>query len=271
MAKLKLFRRVVQLSVAGLFVLVPWLTANKFYGITGNFLSFNFFGIPFADPLAAVQIFATSGSVGAKLLFGALIAVALAVTLGAVFCSWICPYGLISELNQALNRQARGTSYRRRTNGFRGKLIVVGFILAAMALLGATPVLNQLSLPGWYSRAIQSWFLQGVIPGGAFLLLAAMAVDLISGTRFWCRYCCPQSLILMLAQSYSPKRLRVVFEKRCCTCEKGTSPCRDVCPLSLNPKGKQSELELECNNCGDCAIECARHGGAITQKFAPKP
>lgn len=271
MAKLKIIRRLVQLSFAGLFVLIPWLNAHEFYEITGNFLSFTFFGIPLSDPLAAIQVFATSGSISHKLLFGALIAIALAAVLGAVFCSWICPYGLISELNQSLNRVARGSTFKKRPNGFMPKLVFVGIILAAMTLLGTNPILNQLSMPGWYSRTIQSWFIQGVIPGGAILLLAAMALDLISGRRLWCRYCCPQSLILMLTQSRSPKRLRIVFDKRCCSCGSSDSPCQNVCPLSLNPKGKQAELELECNNCGDCASECAKHGGAITQKFAPKP
>jgi len=271
MAKLKIIRRLVQFSVAGLFILVPWLNANQFYGITGNFLSFSFFDIPLADPLAAVQVFASSGSISAELIFGGLVAIALAATLGAVFCSWICPYGLISELNQSLNRMARGSSFKKRANGFMPKLVFVGIILAAMTLLGTTPILNQLSMPGWYSRAIQSWFIQGIIPAGGILLLAAMALDLISGRRLWCRYCCPQSLIIMLTQSRSPKRLRIVFDKRRCTCGSSDSPCQNVCPLSLNPKGKPVDLEVECNNCGDCASECAKHGGAITQKFAPKP
>lgn len=271
MSRLKLIRRSVQFSIAGLFVLVPWLITKEFYGLTGNFLSFSFFGFPLADPLAALQTFLSSGAIGDKLFFGALVAVALASVFGAVFCSWVCPYGLISELNQTLNRKVRGSGYKKRRNGFRGKVIAVGIALTAMILFGSTPILNQLSMPGWYSRAIQSWFLTGVVPAGAVLFLAVMAVDLISGMRFWCRYCCPQSVILMLVQRYSPKRLRIVFNKRCCVCPSGSSPCRDVCPLSLNPKGQQSELELECNNCGDCVSECAKHGAAITQTFSPKP
>ncbi len=270
MSKLKIVRRLVQLSFAGFFVLVPWLNTQKFYELTGNFLSFSFFGIPLSDPLTAVQVFATSGSVPHKMVFGALVAIGLASLLGAVFCSWMCPYGLVSELNQSLNRKVRESKYKKRKSGFTGKVIIVGSLLAAMTLLGSTPVLNQLSMPGWYSRAVQTWFLQGIIPGGFVLFIIVMGIDLVSGMRFWCRYCCPQSLILMIAQRYSPKRLRIVFEKRCCTCGK-ESPCRDVCPLSLNPKGHQADLELECNNCGDCVSECSKHGGAIKQKFAPKP
>jgi len=270
MSTLKLIRRTVQFSVAGIFILIPWLNANKFHDISGNFLSFDFYGIPFTDPLAALQSFTASGSISSTLLFGAFLPVILASFLGAVFCSWICPYGLISELNQSLNRKVRGVTIRKRANGFKTKIIFFGMILAAMALLGGTPILNQFSMPGWYSRAFQSWFLQGVVPAGAFLLLAAMAVDLISGQRFWCRYCCPQSIILHIVQSRSPKRLRIVFDPTQCTCDK-ESPCRSACPLSLNPKGSQNILELECSNCGDCATECAQHGGAIRQVIARKP
>ncbi len=270
MSRLKIVRRLVQLAFAGFFVLVPWLNTQKFYELTGNFLSFSFFGIPLADPLAAVQVFATSGSISHKMLFGAMIAIALASVLGAVFCSWICPYGLISELNQTLNRKVREPRFKKRKSGYLGKVIIVGSVLAAMTLLGSTPALNQLSMPGWYSRAIQSWFLQGLLPAGFVLFFVVMGIDLLSGMRFWCRYCCPQSLILMISQRFSPKRLRVVYDKRSCSCGK-ESPCRDVCPLFLDPKGDQAELEFECNNCGDCASECSKHGGAIKQKFAPKP
>ncbi|MGL1862982.1 MAG: 4Fe-4S binding protein [Pseudodesulfovibrio sp.] len=271
MTQLKIIRRAVQLSAIGFFFLVPWLNAHEFYGLTGNLLSFTFFGVPLADPLAALQTFSATGTIAAKLLLGSLISVGVASLLGAVFCSWICPYGLISELNQALNRRVREPKYKKRASGFNGKLFIVGLILAAMALFGTSPILNQLSLPGWFTRAIQSWFLQGVIPIGAALVLVALAVDLLSGIRFWCRYCCPQSVILMLVQRFSSKRLRILFDKRCCTCAQDDSPCRNVCPLSLDPKGSQVDLEWECNNCGDCVCECTKHGGAITQRFAPKP
>lgn len=270
MAKLTLIRRTVQLSFAGLFLLVPWLNSQKIYGMSGNFLSFNFYGIPLADPLTAVQTGIATGTIAPTLLVGAAIPLALALLLGAVFCSWICPYGLISELNQSLNKKVREPSHAKRTSGFRGKLFLVGLGLICIIGFGAGPVLNQLSLPGWYSRAIQYWFIQGAIPTGAYLLLIALAVDLLSGSRLWCRYCCPQSLLLMLVGRLSPKRVRIVYDKHKCTCTT-QSPCRNACPLSLNPKGKQGALELECNNCGECAVACAKFGKAITQKIAPKP
>lgn len=270
MSRLKILRRLTQFAFAGFFVLVPWLNTQEFHQLTGNFLSFSFFGIPLCDPLSAVQVFATSGSISHELLFGALVAVGIASILGAVFCSWVCPYGLISELNQSLNRMVRGSSYKKRKGGFIVKVVIVGSLLALMALLASTPFLNQLSMPGWYSRALQQWFLMGVLPVSFIFFMFVMGLDLVIGKRFWCRYCCPQSLILMITQRFSPNRLRIVYEKRCCTCGK-ESPCQDVCPLFLNPKGKQSELEFECNNCGDCVSECSKYGGAIQQKFAPKP
>lgn len=271
MSKWKLLRRATQFSIAALFILVPWLNAQGFTHIRGNFLSATVFGIPLADPLTAVQVFITSGSPGVKLITGALIALAVAAILGAVFCSWVCPYGLVSELNQSLNRRVRNIRYKRRISGFAVKTIVISMILIAIVFLGLPPILNHLSLPGWYSRTAQTWFLSGLFPAGIILLLGAMAVDLLSGMRLWCRYCCPQSYLLMLVQRFSPKRLRIMYDPQRCTCAPGSSPCRNACPLLLNPKARQSYLELECNNCRECVDECARHGGAITQIIAPKP
>lgn len=271
MSRLKILRRTTQITIAALFIFIPWLNASGFNLVRGNFLSCTIFGIPFADPLTALQVAITSGSPGINLIVGSLIALTIAALVGAVFCSWVCPYGLLSELNQSLNRRVRNTRYKRRISGFAVKTIVISMVLIAIVILGLPPILNHLSLPGWYSRTAQTWFLIGSFPIGIILLLAAMAVDLISGMRMWCRYCCPQSYLLMLVQRFSPKRLRIMYDPQRCTCAPGKSPCRNACPLLLNPKAKQAYLELECNNCRECVDECAKHGHAITQIIAPKP
>ena len=271
MPRLPLFRRLTQLAAAGFFLLVPWLNAEGFHGLRGDLLAFSAFGLPLADPLSGLQTLAATGHIGVPLALGSLTALALAAVLGAVFCSWICPYGLISELNHSLNQRARGPARPWSASGFPAKALAVGGWLVAAAVLGLPPLLDQLSLPGWYSRAAQTWFLAGAVPVGVSLLLAAWALDLLSGRRLWCRYLCPQALLLMVVQRSSPRRWRVVFDGQRCTCADRPSPCGEACSLGLDPRGDQARLELECSNCGDCVAQCAHCGQALVQRFAPRP
>lgn len=269
MFSLKTVRLVVQVCFALLFILVPWLNAREIHHVTGNLLSFTFFGVPLADPLAVVQAFISSGEVATRALTGAAIALLLAMLLGAVFCSWICPFGLLSELMQRVQVRFGRAHPLNGPDGFRGKLWAVGIFLVLLLLFGLPPVLNQLSMPGWYSRVWQMLQVQHVVPVGGALLLTALGVDAILGRRFWCRYCCPQSLLLMVVQKLSPWRWRVRFTAAKCTCSR-MRPCGEACSLGLNPRGSKEQLESECSNCGDCVVACSRYGKALEQRFTRK-
>ena len=94
---LKTYRRAIQISVAMAFIIIPWLNHMRISFVYGNFLSFHFFAFPLADPQAVLQITLKNGYLSADLLIGAMIALVLAAVLGTVFCSWICPFGLLSE------------------------------------------------------------------------------------------------------------------------------------------------------------------------------
>ena len=54
-------RAPAQLGVAAAFVAIPYLNLRRIQVLSGNFLSFNAFGVPLADPLAALQVELKSG------------------------------------------------------------------------------------------------------------------------------------------------------------------------------------------------------------------
>lgn len=269
---LKTCRRTVQISVAIAFIIIPWLNHLRISIVYGNFLSFHFMHLPLADPLAVLQIMLKNSYFCLDLIIGALIALLLAAILGTVFCSWICPFGLFSEWGQALSRRLkrrrRLKGKGRRLNGFRTKLLIFGLGLGGFLLFSTTPVLNQLSMPAWYSRIFQFWFEQGHISLAILALLAFIAVEVALGRRLWCRYLCPQSVLIALAKQLNPKRLRVHFHPDVCICRGKADPCGNACSLGLEPKTFSMWPELECTNCGDCISACKKRGGALT--FQPK-
>ncbi|MDR2669666.1 MAG: 4Fe-4S binding protein, partial [Desulfovibrio sp.] len=213
---LRFRRRLMQCGVAAAFILIPFLNRKDLHLLSGNFFSFDLAGLPLADPLAAAQVFAGTFSLTPALLVGAGLALTAALLLGPVFCAWICPYGLLSELvharaagrasagstrngpgdaagaggredaagtkspgNAAGSTDVRCSAERRRVflstlraQPLAVKTAVVCAGLAAVVTVAPVPLLNQLSMPGWYSRAAQHLALYGeILPGAALMLL----------------------------------------------------------------------------------------------------
>lgn len=264
------YRRILQIGVALSFILIPFLNQMRISFVFGNFLSFNLAGLPLADPLAVLQISLKNFYLAPDLMIGAGIALFIALILGTAFCSWICPFGLLSELFQQLGsrlRPATRNSAQSNQKGFRlkGFIFVSGFI--GFLLFSTTPVLNQLSLPAWYSRIFQFYFVQHHFSLAIFFLLMILIIEAAAGKRLWCRYICPQAVLLVVAKLINPFRLKIRFDKEKCICKGTSDPCKNACTLSLDPKKLAHSMETECNNCGDCIVACKKRGQAIDFHF----
>ncbi len=267
-------RRPAQILALCAVCALPWLNAHGWNAVSGDFFALNLAGAPFADPLSALQLLAAGMLPGARLWTGALLALLLALLLGRVFCSWVCPYGLLSELAYCLGKRLRGSGGASRSpaGGRRPSPFLFRLSVTAAGLLGAAlsgfPLLNRVSLPGELSLlplalrdAADAWASGGLwwIPA---LVAGLLSAELLVGRRLWCRYVCPQSVCLGLASRCFPNGLRVRWTPGRCTC-RGTAPCHAACSLALHPRRPGGPPPLECTNCGDCVAACARHGGAL--------
>jgi ferredoxin-type protein NapH len=133
-------------------------------------------------------------------------------------------------------------------------------------VFSTTPVLNQLSLPAWYTRFFQYLFGQGYVSLSILVLLALLCLEFFIRKRLWCRYVCPQSVLPALAKRLNKRRLRVVFDPDRCRCKGTKDPCAMACTLLLRPKSVGEMTEMECTNCGDCVVVCSKTGKALTFK-----
>jgi ferredoxin-type protein NapH len=234
--------------------------------VAGNLLSFKAARLTLADPLAALQVVAGTLSFPASLCMGAGLVLLLAAVLGPVFCGWLCPFGLLSELVYNF-RAGRKKNYpaagKTSAKPFMIKLLLTVPGLLAVLLFIPVPWLNQLSMPGWYTRAMQYLVLYKTLLWGALLLPAALTIEAMAGKRLWCRYICPQSVLITLAGLLLPKRLRVNFTARRCACAANDRACLGSCSLALNPRDRQKAQQAQCTNCGDCADACRSRGGAL--------
>lgn len=263
---LKTNRRAFQVFIAAAFILIPIINRSRYSYVYGNFLSFHAVGIPFADPLAILQLSVKNFYLTVDNIIGAFLPLSLAFFLGTVFCSWICPFGLLSELTQGIRKKSFGKRHAKAPiarRGFPLKMTIFGTGFIGFFIFSTTPVLNQLSMPAWYARFFQYYFGQDFISLSILFILGLLIIEFALGRRIWCRYVCPQSLLITLVKQLNSKRLKVVFLREKCICKPGYDRCEEACSLSLHPKTLYESAELECSNCGDCVVACTKMGQAL--------
>lgn len=314
-------RHLVQILVILLFAILPWLNRQGLEQISGSLFAFDLAGIPFADPVAGVQAFVAAiiagSSPGWRILAGAGLALGIAFFLGRVFCSWICPYGFLSEILHKARKAGDGNS----SPAIAGKAVAnrvfaakAGLALLALAIvcLGFFPALTLISMPGQLSilslqihenlhvsakmaqsasdlagasaaSGLADAFFLPMLAGACGLLLLPCLVllaELVSGQRLWCRFACPQSVLLGLAARLLPRKvpgLRIAWQPRLCNCGKDKDcsrpakmPCQAACDLACDPRHANGPERRDCTACGACLTSCQKDGnGALEWRFRP--
>ncbi len=143
----KIARKTVQLSSIGLLFLVPFLNRKGITAITGTLYSFAVGPVWLTDPVIGVQTILTTMRLDATLLLSLLIPVGLALVLGRVFCSWVCPQNTLSELFDALaNRTGIRRLFTLPFTPIVRYTVLVLVLLASLVL--RFPVVSLLPRPG---------------------------------------------------------------------------------------------------------------------------
>ncbi len=222
-------------------------------------------GVSMTDPLAGAESIAASKRAPWTLWVGLFIPLAVAVLLGRVFCSWVCPMNLLLEMTDKLRRLLGFLELPPADLHFsrwiKYGLLGTGLVLAAVVSL---PVLGAVYPPAVVSRELHEMVFAiferaeqgnlGFRVGGLTLMSAFIAgialFEITVSRRWWCRYICPGGALYSLLG-----RARVVRVKRnaprCTDC----GICDEVCPWALRPMSDL--MGPECDNCGLCISHCA--------------
>jgi len=246
-------RLLVQSAAFGLLILTPLLNFYLDWNfIQGWYQSFGIGDFWVVSPLEGLESLLVTREPYGPLLVGLLLPVLLAITLGRVFCGWICPIHYLSELSDRLiGVFRRGRPARDRWLLLKEMLWISLVLELLLTLVLGAPIFVFLSPPGLVGRELmllvffQTLALEGVI------ILVVLGLNIIT-RRFYCRYLCPLGGFLALLGTY--RRLRVEKKERGCT---GCGDCDQACPLGL--AASQGEgTSVYCWNCGSCVDVC-RH------------
>ncbi len=220
--------------------------------------------VSLTDPLAAAESVAATKHFPRVLLVGLIVPLLATLLLGRVFCSWICPMGLLLEMTDKLRGLLRFLEAPPRNLRFaratKYALLAAGIILAAVVSM---PVLGYVYPPALLSRELHD----GVFAifdraelgqplrwtaGFSWMVIVLVGIALFEvalSRRWWCRYVCPGGGLYSLIGAARPLRVKL-HQSSCTDC----ALCVAACPMGLNPM--QGEMGLECDNCGVCIDAC---------------
>jgi ferredoxin-type protein NapH len=189
---------------------------------------------------------------------------ALTLLLGRVFCSWVCPVGLLLEATDKLRSGLAFLEIRSRNVRFPRsfKYLVLGGGLSLAAVI-AVPVLGYVYPPAILSRELHDFVLASFdraemgrfspsLSGLSLMTLFILAIvvfEVVVSRRWWCRYVCPGgALYSVIGQG---RAVRVTLKSEACT---GCTRCVPACPMGLDPM--HDKMGMECDNCGVCIASC---------------
>lgn len=153
-------------------------------------------------------------------------------------------------------------------SAFWVRVLVLGLVVGA-SMVFVRSLLQWLSMPGALSLLpIYAWY-GGTIAWGAIgltLLLpfGVLLLEVLTGVRLWCKWLCPQAVLLSLAALVGRPFLHVRWDAQFCKCPGGHRPCAKACSLALRSRQRGGPSRGECVQCFACVAACKCKGtGAL--------
>ena len=229
--------------------------------VEGSLTASRVLGFHFADLNSSLQLMLAHKHVVLNLVIGVTTVFLIYVLLGGrSFCSWVCPYHLLSELAEMLHLKLAEKRLVKDHDLDRRLRLVMFVIFAVLAFVTGFTLFEVISPVGILSRAMTYGTLVGLI--WVFLLLL---IEIFWSRRFWCRYICPIGLTYGLVGAAAP--VRIYYDAEKCLHE---GKCRSVClvphVLDMTKMGYGTELREpigpDCTRCAMCLDACPT--GALT-------
>jgi ferredoxin-type protein NapH len=242
-----ILRRLCQLSVIGLFIMGPT------WGVLeGNLSSSVLLGtIPMSDPLLLLQTIATGyWPETTAILGGVIVAGFYAIAGPRMFCGWICPMNLVTDL----------AAWIRRKTGLKASYqwpASLRYWLLAAILIGSA--VSGTLLWTWLDPV--SALHRGLVFGfgaGSVLIVLVFLIDLLLVEHAWCGHLCPLGATYGVIGRYSLLRVTATNREQCNNC----MDCYNVCPepkILRQPlkQGDRKIMSQDCISCGRCIDVCA--------------
>ena len=245
-------RWITLISINLLFVVSYYFDVQV---LEGALTASRFVGFHMADLNSALQVTLAFKHMVLNLVIGTVTIFIMWLLLGGrTFCSWVCPYHLLSEWAEYIHLWlAKKRIIKNHT--FNRKVRTVFYVIfALLALVSGYTVFETISPTGILSRAL----IYG--PGVALIWVGLLLLfEVFYSRRAWCRYVCPIGITYGVVGLPSP--LRVTYNAEACHHE---GDCRKVClvphvlDVTIRWRGVNVDEDIgaDCTRCGMCVDAC---------------
>ncbi len=224
--------------------------------LEGSLSGSRMLGLHLTDPFIALEVFVTNHTLPVNLIIGTItILLFYFIFGGRIFCSWVCPYGLISEFIDFIRHKLiMKHIIKHRELNFNRYYFLIFWIL--LSVITGTLFFEMFNMVGIVSRFI----IYGVSFASIFVLLMII-LELFFG-RFWCRGVCPVGTVYGLLSRISLGHIKWIKDD-CNHCNKCINACYDKRILSeiinVRDNGTTKEYVIKnagCNMCCKCLDSC---------------
>lgn len=230
------WRRIVRIIHVILLPGIPFLKINGESALRFDIpeLKLYFFGKTFWMDEFFIVLVAT--------LFLTFLIVSVTIVFGRIWCGWLCPQTVISDLTVFFERSLRkGLIYR--VSAYGGVFLLSIFI-------GANLIWYFVS-PYEFFQRLMAWELGKVIWGFWIVLTLIIFLDFTLVRRRFCATVCPYAK--MQSMLFDNRTLIIAFDNRrleeCMDCR----ACVQVCPVGIDIR---KGANIACINCAECVDKC---------------
>jgi ferredoxin-type protein NapH len=211
--------------------------------------------VPLSDPFIVTQLlFAGHWPEMSAMIGAALVTLFYLLVGGRVYCAWVCPVNLITDLAAWLRQRFSMNAHTKISKNIRHIVLASALLVPLIVSIVAWELINPVSM-----------FNRGIVFGigyGWLVLLTIFLFDLAVVRHGWCGHICPMGAFYGLIGKASLTNISASHRQACNQC----GDCYLVCPepqvlkSPLKDAAKGSSpviLASDCTNCGRCIDVCA--------------
>jgi polyferredoxin/formate hydrogenlyase subunit 6/NADH:ubiquinone oxidoreductase subunit I len=189
-----------------------------------------------------------------------IVLVLLTVLFGRIYCSVICPLGILQDAASWLHKGKKNRFGYRKVNNWLRYSVLVLFIAALVA--GFTAIAALIEPYSMFGRMVAAFsssaLVTRIVAGVSFAVIVGLAFFF---GRWWCGNVCPVGTILGLLSRFSLFK-PVIDTTRCNGCKRCARNCRSSC---IDAENHTIDYSV-CVVCMDCLSNCRQ--GAIHYQIA---
>jgi ferredoxin-type protein NapH len=205
--KIRLLRRTTQFATIALLIAIPLLNLRGINVLAGSLYSLAIGPVWITDPLSGLQVLLTTLTADTTLLLSIALPVAFALVFGRVFCGWICPQNLLSEIADYLQSKV-GFERPIKLPATALPRYAVLAIIVVLTLIAGFPAANLISAPGIISVQISEYIMARAVGVELALIGVIIFFEIFVIRRAWCNFICPVGGLLGIFRT--AKTLKVV-------------------------------------------------------------